>query len=167
MTVFPEKIADHVDAVADTQRLNLRNKSPVGKRPVGRCQSGIVAGHQGAGDDEQKSCAGDQQRETMQTPIHFTSNCRLPIANCRLSIVDCRSQILSNRKSAIGNRNSHQCRPNMGNSSAGIISRPGLDPAVAASPKEKSAFAVPFAGTVTVIGFSVPVAPPSCHATTV
>src|SRR5438046_8924053 len=37
---------------------------------------------------------------------------------------------------------------------------------IAVPPNEKSAFAAPLAGTVTSMLCSVPVAPPSCHATT-
>jgi hypothetical protein len=55
---------------------------------------------------------------------------------------------------------------NDGSSSAGIICNDGFVELVAA-PNEKSAFALPFAGTVTCIVFSSPFAPPSLHATTV
>ena len=59
-------------------------------------------------------------------------------------------------------------RCSAGISSAGIIVNDGLVDVVAApSPKAKSAFAEPFAATVTCIVFSVPFAPPSFQATTV
>src|SRR5882724_7230309 len=83
--MFPKEIADHL-----WEKLTIR------ERPVGCSQPGIVAGNQCACDDQKKRGASDQQRETMDTPVHI-SDCRLPIA-------DCRSLILSNRKSAIGNR---------------------------------------------------------------
>ena len=72
-----------------------------------------------------------------------------------------------NRQSTITNRQRPQCLRILGSSSAGIISKPGLPAAVAPSPNEKSAVALPLAGTVTCIVFSVPVAPPSFHAATV
>src|SRR5262245_12379203 len=54
----------------------------------------------------------------------------------------------------------------IGNSIAGIICKE-LGCPMAAPPNEKSALAAPLAGTVTSMVFSVPLAPPSCQATTV
>src|ERR1041385_9217783 len=59
-----------------------------------------------------------------------------------------------------------QCLPSIGNSIASsICSELGWPSAEA--PNEKSAFAALLAVTVTCMGFSVPLAPPSCQATTV
>jgi hypothetical protein len=34
-------------------------------RPIGNGEPGVIAGDQGAGDDEQKSAEGDESREAM------------------------------------------------------------------------------------------------------
>src|SRR5205823_13146829 len=94
----------------------------------------------------------------MNTLGHF----RLPIDDCRLSPI---ANAL-NRQLAIGNR--HQCLPIIGTSIADTNrSELGWPRNAAEAPNAKSAVAEPLAGTVTSIVFSVPLAPPSCQATTV
>jgi hypothetical protein len=81
--VFPEEIADHVNAGVHSQGLNLWKKPALGQRPISRRQPGIVTRHQRTRYDQEKRSAGDEQRETMHTLIHI-SDFRLPIADCRL-----------------------------------------------------------------------------------
>jgi hypothetical protein len=59
MAVFPEQIPDHPGK-------NL----PVGERPIGRSQSGIMARDERSGNYQKKGGASDKDRETMKTLVH-------------------------------------------------------------------------------------------------
>ena len=158
-------------AVATMRWPCSQNRLPtiLGKNvPLDRGQSdvaspGVMAGDVGAGNYEKERRARYQQREAMNTLGHF----RFAIADCRL-ISDCpgSDRPIGNWQSEIGNVLS--ASSSIGNSIAGIIgSELGWPRSAAVPPNVKSAVAGVFAVTVTSIVFSVPLAPPSCHATTV
>ena len=164
VTVLPEQIADHVTPLRSPSDSIFGRNRPFesGQSSVANPASWLVTS---APAMIRKNVAPATSNAKRCRPlIHYF---RFPIADCRLT--NCRyakSSQIANRQSAIGNVS--QCLPIIGTSSAGIIFRPDWPEAVAASPKAKSALALPFAGTVTCIVFSVPFGPPfSCHAATV
>src|SRR6266436_85631 len=86
MAIFPKKIADHL-----WENLAIR------QRPVWGRESGVMTGHQCAGNDQEKSRASDDKREAMDPFAHLTSrDSQSPIAEL----------LFFNRQSEIGNRKS-------------------------------------------------------------